>query len=343
MISPLRLSLLILPLYSQAVLASSEFVIVYEQHPLTDSQSERLSVLLERPVTQIQADSFEAIDTYLKERQVDLMLVSKNHYRQLPQSKVEVIDGDIDWKMDNWQYVDKETVSSHRFYPYSVDFTSLAINVDMLPESLISNWTDAWDTQWSDQIAITKDYQSLFVVALDMLGYDLDTTNPLEIHSAYKLLKSWLPNIHEISSSTEIEMAFLSGEIVVGMSTSSGVYSVTQEGSPMKMLWDLDPIIRTTYGFTVPTGALSREKSIEALNWLVTGSNAAEYALSYRRVSAIAASNDILPAYFTGDPNLYPPADKSTEFRNLEEYSGKTELYKEYFDALCEEHEQLAY
>jgi spermidine/putrescine-binding protein len=331
--------MLLLPLLSKGAVASVPFFILYEQHPLPNSQATQLSDVLEREIKQIQIDSSENVEAQILQGHVDLLLTSKDVYKNLaPESSIDLASP-FDWTIENWQFVDPHTLSSQRFFPYTVDFTSLAINADMLPASMITSWSDAWDSQWSDQIAITKDYQSLFVVALDILGYDTDTSNPVEIHSAYKLLESWLPNIHEISSAHEIEMAFLSGEVVLGMSTSSGVYSVAQEGSPMKMLWNLDPIIKKTYGFSIPNSAQNASDSVKAIKWLANGPNAAKFALHHERVSAIKETNTHLPIEYITDPNLYPPVPMKMVYRNVMEYGGQTVLYKEYFDALCYEHD----
>jgi spermidine/putrescine-binding protein len=341
--SSLRLSSLLIPLFSCGAFASTPFYVLYEQHPLPDAQVESLSGLLERKIKQVNIGSSKEVEAYILSDQADLLLTSKNVYRNLTPTYSLSLESQFDWAIENWQFVDSHTLSTQHFYPYTVDFTSLAINADMLPASMITTWSDAWDSQWSDQIAVTKDYQSLFVVAMNMLGYQASTSNSVEIHSAYKLLESWLPNIHEISSTNEIEMAFLSGEVVIGMSTSSGVYSVAQEGSAMKMLWDLDPIIKTTYGFSVPKSSSDSIDSVKAIEWLVNGENAAQFALENERVSAIRDTNALLPHEYVTDPNLYPPQDMEPVYRNANEYAGQTELYKEYFDELCAKHDSLAF
>ncbi len=330
-------TLISLSIASAYVHADDPFVILYQQAPLSQAQADRLAVVLERSIEQRplmgkKDNIIESVD----EADADLLLLTASQSRKLTSSKRLVTQWGLDWPTDQWQYIDYNVVQNGSFYPLLVDFTSLAINSDMLPASLVKNWSDAWDSQWSQQIAVSNDYQQLFVVALTSLGYSTSTRNPVEIHSAYKLLQRWLPNIREISSQSDIEMAFLSGEIVLGTSTNRSAYSAAQEGSPIKMMWTMDPIVRTTYGASIPLSAQEMEDSLKAIQWLATPLNAAEYAYSNQSVSAITATNQILPEAYVNDSNLYPPK-AATQVR-YSEFLGDSALYQDYFDELCAEH-----
>jgi spermidine/putrescine transport system substrate-binding protein len=87
---------------------------------------------------------------------------------------------------------------------YSIPFiwgiTGIFVNKDTLsPEHIkkhITRWSDLWDPQYANQLMLLDDSREVFSIALRVLGYSVNDSNPEHIKQAYLKLKELSMKMH---------------------------------------------------------------------------------------------------------------------------------------------------
>ncbi len=82
---------------------------------------------------------------------------------------------------------------------YSVPFvwgiTGIFTNHNYFSSTDITSWSDLFNKKYFNQLMILDDPREAFSMALLMLGYPINDTNPAHIKQAYQKLRSLMPNI----------------------------------------------------------------------------------------------------------------------------------------------------
>ena len=130
---------------------------------------------------------------------------------------------------------------THKYtVPYFYGTVGILYNTNMVDEETVSSWDSLWDSDYKNQIVMINSQRDAFMVALEKLGYDINTTDKKELDEAYKLLcdeKKYVyaylqDETYECMISEDAAMAVCySGEAAMGMEYNDDLaYTVPKEG-----------------------------------------------------------------------------------------------------------------
>ncbi len=110
--------------------------------------------------------------------------------------------------------------------PYLWGSTGISYNVALVNKT-ITSWSDLWKKEYQGSVLLNDDMREVFGIALKVLGYSANSTNPKEIQIAYKKLLELKPNIKMFYSGSQTQI-YLNEHVKLGMSFN-GESFMTQE------------------------------------------------------------------------------------------------------------------
>ena len=143
-------------------------------------------------------------------------------------------------KVPNIQNINKDVLNldfdpKNKFsIPYVMYFTGIMYNSKFV-DSEINSWNDLFDTKYKKKVLLLDDVREVFYIALNLLGYDVNTINKSEIQKAYEKLKSILPNIN-LFAAESTKKYYLSGDVVIGMNWNGDAYEAMLEDKNLKFV-----------------------------------------------------------------------------------------------------------
>lgn len=150
--------------------------------------------------------------------------------------------------LPNYKNIDPSIIESSEAFdptheytvPYFYGTVGILYNTNMVDEETVSSWDCLWDPEYKNQIVMINSQRDAFMVALEKLGYDINTTDKDELDAAYKLLcdeKKYIyaylqDETYECMISEDAAMAVCySGEAAMGMEYNEDLaYTVPEEG-----------------------------------------------------------------------------------------------------------------
>jgi spermidine/putrescine transport system substrate-binding protein len=191
---------------------------------------------------------------------------------------------------------------------YSIPFiwgiTGIFVNKDYHAASSIERWSDLWDKQYADKIMLLDDSREVFSMALRVLGYSVNDSNPEHIKQAYLKLKELLPNIKIFNSAP---ISFLIDEdATVGMVWNGDIFKAKKENSQLDFIYPKDGFVIWVDNFAIPKGAPHRENAYKFLNFMLRADVAKAVALDNNFPTANLAAQKLLPADVRNNEIVYP-------------------------------------
>ncbi len=317
------------PLLVHASESKPPFTLIYEETAIPQSLIKQLEKLLDRKVVQSPLNN----DTLLDEAEHVDLLLSSFYTLQNIEANISLLaqHTKTSKSLQRWHYTDQELIHSDKFYPYYVNFHSLVINMNMLPPSLINDWSDTWDRQWSQQLAMIDDYRYLYMVVQHQLGYHYHTITKNEAKQITDRFNHWLPNVHDWYEQSDIEVAFLSGKAAIGIMSNTHAYNTELEGATTHFLWHIKPVIQTNYGLSIPKKTLSFEESMLAINFLTKANQVATFANQQRRVPTDNNAYHKLSQQFISSDNLFPSVEHLDNLHSLYKFNHHSSFFKQHY------------
>ncbi len=150
--------------------------------------------------------------------------------------------------LSNYKNIDPQIIEAseifdpnHKFtVPYFYGTVGILYNTKMVDEATASSWGSLWDPAYKNRTVMINSQRDAFMVALEKLGYDINTTDKAELDEAFRLLcdeKQYVyaylqDETYECMISEDAAMAVCySGEAVMGMEYNDNLaYTVPKEG-----------------------------------------------------------------------------------------------------------------
>jgi spermidine/putrescine-binding protein len=92
------------------------------------------------------------------------------------------------------------------------------------------SWGDLWNSEYAGRLVFLDDARAVIGVTLLALGYDVNTTDPVQLEEARDKLNEIIPNI-KVFDSDSPKTALLAGAVDLGM-TWTGEAFIAQQGNP---------------------------------------------------------------------------------------------------------------
>jgi spermidine/putrescine transport system substrate-binding protein len=188
--------------------------------------------------------------------------------------------------------------------PFIWGVTGIFVNKEYHQPAQLQRWSDLWDAQYADQIMLLDDSREVFSMAMRVLGYSVNDSNPEHIKQAYLKLKELLPNIKIFNSAP---ISFLIDEdATMGMVWNGDIHKARQENSQLDFIFPKDGFVIWVDNFAIPKGAPHRDNAYKFLNFMLRADVAKAVVLDNNFPSANLAAQKILPADVRNNPTVYP-------------------------------------
>lgn len=150
--------------------------------------------------------------------------------------------------------------------PYMWGTVGILYNTDMVTDP-VTSWNVLWDEKYSNNIFMYNSQRDSLAVALKLLGYSLNTTNPTELDAAKQLLIDQKPlvqayvgdNVKDkmIGNEGALAVVYSGDAVYCQMENESLNYIVPEEGSN---IW-IDAMV-------IPKGSQNKELAEKFINFL---------------------------------------------------------------------------
>ena len=165
-------------------------------------------------------DSNEVLYTKLKNGGISVDVIIPSDYmiaRMIQEDMLLELDFD---NIPNYQYID-DTFKNTSYDPqnkYSVPYTwgtvGILYNTKYVDEADVTGWELLWNEKYDDKILMFDNSRDAFGIAQYLLGYDVNTTDPVQLQACADLLAQQKPLVQQyvmdqIYSSMENEEAWI--------------------------------------------------------------------------------------------------------------------------------------
>jgi spermidine/putrescine transport system substrate-binding protein len=232
------------------------------------------------------------------------------------------------------RHLDKPFDPGNRYsIPYLWGTTGIAVNTTKFKTTDVQAWADLWKPMFRNRLLLPNDMREAFHIALMILGYSGNTTNPAHIQQAYALLKKLLPNIR-IFSSDAIDVHFVSGEVDAGVAWNGVTYKARQEDPAIQYIHPKEGIIIWMDNLIIPKNAPHVELAYKLLDFLVRPDIARLITEKIGYTSPNAEAIKLLAPSLRNDSTVYPPDDILRHGEYQTDIGSAITIYTEYWEKL---------
>ncbi|GIX05960.1 MAG: spermidine/putrescine ABC transporter substrate-binding protein [Candidatus Poribacteria bacterium] len=226
------------------------------------------------------------------------------------------------------QYFDPGNVYS---VPYLWGTAGIGYNSEVIPEPPDSWWI-LWDEKYKGEINMLDEMRETMAVALKMLGYSVNTTDPQQIAEARDLLIRQKPLVR--SYTTETDDLMVSGQILLTHAWNGDVLRVAEEYPQWKYVVPKEGSTFFLDNLCIPKGTDNKELAEKFINFILEPEIIASVSAFTHYGNAVPASMDYLPEELKNDPAVFPPDEVIERLEMLRDVGDAEVLYGEAWTAI---------
>lgn len=215
--------------------------------------------------------------------------------------------------------------------PYFWGTLGIVYNPQKLKGIPMQHWKDLWNPKLKDQILLIDGAREVMGLALNRLGYSVNTEDKAQLHQAYRALCQLKPNVKAIVAD-EMKTYMANGEADIAVTFSGEAndmmeknpqlrYVVPEEGSN---LW-FDNIV-------IPKTVTNKEAAYAFINFMLEPKHAAQNAEYIGYATPNWKAKQLLPKEMRENKAMYP---NKSSMKHLEVYKDLGSywlgVYNDYF------------
>ena len=140
------------------------------------------------------------------------------------------------------RYLDFEFDPGNKYsIPYLAGTDAIVVNTGAV-ENIPQSWADLWKQEYAGRMVFPDDPRSVIGLTLLTLGYDVNTTDPLQLAEAREKLYELIPNIRLFDSDSP-QTALLAGAVDLGMTWTGEAYLARQTNSDIQYIFPTEGVI----------------------------------------------------------------------------------------------------
>ncbi|MCD8554870.1 spermidine/putrescine ABC transporter substrate-binding protein [Seleniivibrio sp.] len=217
--------------------------------------------------------------------------------------------------------------------PYLWGSTSLAINSDFVDEKKANTYRILWDSKYKGKVILTDDLREVFHIALRILGYSGNETDPEKIKKAYELLRKLRPNVRVYNSDSP-KVPFINGEVTLGLTFNGEMYAAAQENPAIKYIYPKEGAIFWVDSMCIPKGSKNVANAHKFINYIMKPEVAKLISEEVGYPSPNKAGVALLDKSVRTNATIYPPLSiiKQGEFQL--DVGDAIKVYEKYWNLL---------
>ncbi len=216
--------------------------------------------------------------------------------------------------------------------PYQWGTTALVYDPAKVPFAPKS-WTDLWDPRFKGRLVMLDDEREVPGMALQVLGYDKNSTDPAQLDQAKQKLIALKPNIL-LFNSDDPETSILTGETWAGLVYNGNASLAHKENPAIAYICPTEGCGLWFDNLAVPAGAPHADAALAFLNFMLEPQESILITKEFPYSNPNAAALEYLK---TNDPDIYatylafsgtnPSADFLSHAKSVKDVGDATKLY----------------
>lgn len=195
---------------------------------------------------------------------------------------------------------------------YSVPFvwgiTGIFTNRNYFSTGDIVHWSDLFNKKYFNQLMILDDPREAFSMALLMLGYSINDTNPVHIKEAYQKLRTLMPNIR-LFNTDAVASILIDEDAAIGIAWNGDLARARTENAKLNFVYPEEGFEIWVDNFVILKNAPHRNNAYTFLDFLMRPDIAKKVSQTISYSTANLAAKNLLPPDIKNDAVLYPPAE----------------------------------
>ncbi len=184
--------------------------------------------------------------------------------------------------------------------PYQWGTSGLVYDKTLVP-SAPKSWADLWDPAYKGRLVLLDDEREVMGMALEVLGFDRNSTNAVELNQAEQKLIELKPNILKFDSDAP-ETAIISGEAWAGLVYNGNASLALAEDPNVEYICPTEGCTIWFDNLAIPKGAPHKDAALLFLDWVLDPQQSILITEEFPYSNPNKAGLDLLK---TTDPTLY--------------------------------------
>ena len=248
-------------------------------------------------------------------------LVNQNLLQKLDHSKIKGLENISPFLLNS-------PVDSGNQYtiPYFWGTVGIMVNTKYIDPESIQTWSDLWKEDFKNKVLVLDGNREALGMALQSLGYSLNSKNENELHAAEVKLKELKPNVRAVLNE-EIKTMMKLEEAPIGMGYSGDAAAVAEENPNVQYILPKDGSAVWTDNFAIAHTAVNVEGAYAFINFMLRPENAARNAEYVGYSTPNEKAKELMDPEVTSDETFYPSAEIINSLEHYE-YLGNDWIQK---------------
>lgn len=248
-------------------------------------------------------------------------LVNQNLLQKLDHSKIKGLENISPFLLNS--PVDK---GNQYTVPYFWGTVGIMVNTKYIDPESIQTWSDLWKEDFKNKVLVLDGNREALGMALQSLGYSLNSKNENELHAAEVKLKELKPNVRAVLNE-EIKTMMKLEEAPIGMGYSGDAAAVAEENPNVQYILPKDGSALWTDNFAIAHTAVNIDGAYAFINFMLRPENAARNAEYVGYSTPNEKAKELMNPEVTSDETYYPSEEIINSLEHYE-YLGNDWIQK---------------
>lgn len=248
-------------------------------------------------------------------------LVNQNLLQKLDHSKIKGLENISPFLLNS--PVDK---GNQYTVPYFWGTVGIMVNTKYIDPESIQTWNDLWKEDFKNKVLVLDGNREALGMALQSLGYSLNSKNEDELKTAEQKLKELKPNVRAVLNE-EIKTMMKLEEAPIGMGYSGDAAAVAEENPNVQYILPKDGSAVWTDNFAIAHTAVNIEGAYAFINFMLRPENAARNAEYVGYSTPNEKAKELMDPEVTSDETYYPSEEIINSLEHYE-YLGNDWIQK---------------
>lgn len=242
-------------------------------------------------------------------------------------------------QLPNIKYLNKALLGKpfdpHNDYslPYFWGSTALVVNKNYFDPSKITHWSDLWKPEYYNKIMLTDDPHDVFSMALLVLGYSANDSDPDHIRQAYLKLKQLLPNV-KLFNTDAAKVNYIDEDATIGLGYSGDTYQAWKENPHLVYVYPKEGFVAWIDCLAIVKNAPHLQNAYKFMNFLMRPDIAAKLSIELGYASPNSEALKLMPSDMRNNRIIYPDAETLKRAQFETEEGNTAQLYEQYMEEL---------
>ena len=226
------------------------------------------------------------------------------------------------------KYFDPENQYS---VPYTFGTAGIAYDSSVVSAEPDS-WTILWDEKYKNQFSMLDDPRETPGLALKMLGYSLNTTDPDQLNHAKDKLIEQKPLVKQYKN--EAEELLIAGDVVMAHCWSGDALRAAEERPSVRYIIPKEGSSQFIDTVCIPKGAPHKDLAEKFINYLLRPEINAKISAFTKYGTCVPAAKEHLPEEILKHEHIYPTADVLQSLEWIKDLGDFTPQYSRAWDEI---------